>query len=224
VKFLFEREVKQMKQFGSAVILAGGKSSRMGFDKQQVRIGGVSMVCYIAKQLEALFDEIIIVTNTPEYYEALESSHKRIIIGDIYKDNGPLGGLHAGLSRSSSEWTYVTACDMPVINADYIRMMEGIIKDEGLDHLDFFSCVTKINGLIEPFNAFYSSSKSTIVETGILEGRLKFSRFVTENNHRIIEEDLAKKYSKDLTMFMNLNTLMNLETNTALNDRIDFPA
>jgi len=213
-----------MKKIGSAIILAGGKSIRMGFDKQKVLIGGVSMVCYIAEQLEKLFEEIIIVTNTPDYYKELGSCEKYKIVWDIYKEKGPLGGLHVGLLNASSEWAYVIACDMPIVNTAYILMMKQLIVKEKLDGHHTFGCVTELKGFVEPFNAFYSTAKHSDVEKGILMGHLKFSRFVLEHNSRVIEEEQALKYSKDLTMFMNLNTLMNLKKNDLLGGVINLPA
>ena len=82
-----------MNKFGSAIILAGGKSTRMGFDKQLLKIDRRRLMDSIINKLKKEFDEIIIVTNRPELYIGL--SHK--ITVDIIKDKGPLGGIHAGL-------------------------------------------------------------------------------------------------------------------------------
>lgn len=235
-----------MEKFGTAIILAGGKSTRMGFDKQKIHIGNRSMVQYIANQLVNLFDEIIIVTNTPDYYNEVDwhkngNDYKDIkvtsliqmdkdrqcnytIIGDIYKEKGPLGGLHVGLLHSKSEWTFVTACDMPIVNLEYIEMMEELIVADDLDSNAVFGCVTQVKGMIEPFNAFYASSQHKKVEDGIVQGHLKFSRFILEQQSKIIQDVDALKYSKDFSMFMNLNTLIHLKKNELLNGRINLPA
>jgi len=217
-------EIKSKNKFGTAIILAGGKSSRMGFDKQKIQIGGISMVCYIAKQLEQIFDDIIIVTNTPEYYTDVAKSNNYRFVVDIFKEKGPLGGLHAGLQNATSQWSFVTACDMPIINIDYIKMMKKLIINEELDRDNIFSCVTEINGFIEPFNAFYATDKKEQVEKGINEERLKLSRFVIEEKSRIITEEIAIKFNNKLSMFMNLNTLMQLKMNRLLDGTINLPA
>lgn len=217
-------EIKSKNKFGTAIILAGGKSSRMGFDKQKIQIGGISMVCYIAKQLEEIFDDIIIVTNTPEYYKDRAKFNNHRFVVDIFKEKGPLGGLHAGLQHATSQWSFVTACDMPIVNIDYIKMMKKLIIDEKLEKKDVFSCVTEINGSVEPFNAFYLTNKKDKVEKGIQEGRLKFSHFVIEERSRIISEEIAVKFNKKLSMFMNLNTLMNLNLKQLLDGTINLPA
>ena len=76
-----------MKKFGTAIILSGGKSSRMGFDKQFLKIENRRLVDSMIQKLEKEFDEIIIVTNKPQEYLGL--GHK--ITMDILKEKGPLG-------------------------------------------------------------------------------------------------------------------------------------
>lgn len=92
-----------MKKFGSAIILAGGKSTRMGFDKQLLKIDERRLMDSLIHKLHKDFEEIIIVTNRPDLYIGL--SH--IITTDILKDKGPLGGIHAGLKKSSSQYAFV---------------------------------------------------------------------------------------------------------------------
>ena len=108
--------------FGSAVILAGGLSERMGFDKQLMRIGGVRVTDGMAVKLSAEFCEIIISTNKPEYY-----ANAGLITLPDKLGAGPLAGIYSGLGFCGSEYLYVTACDMPFISLDYIRYMKALI-------------------------------------------------------------------------------------------------
>ncbi len=109
-----------MDKFGTAIILAGGKSSRMGFDKQFLIINEKRVMEIVISKLRAEFKEIIIVTNKPESYKNLADK----VVSDIIKGKGPLSGLHAGLKHSSSKYSYFIACDMPNINIEYIRYMK----------------------------------------------------------------------------------------------------
>ncbi|MDM8129469.1 NTP transferase domain-containing protein, partial [Paraclostridium benzoelyticum] len=76
----------------SAVILAGGKSSRMKFDKQLLVIDEKRLIYDLANKLENHFNEIIIVTNKPEFYN--DCSYKVVV--DEIKECGPLSGIHIG--------------------------------------------------------------------------------------------------------------------------------
>ena len=91
-------ENRIQKKFGTAIILAGGKSSRMGFDKQFLQIDDRRIMDDVIHNLEQEFDEIIIVTNKPEEY----SNYKHKIVKDIIVGKGPLSGIHVGLKESSS--------------------------------------------------------------------------------------------------------------------------
>ena len=141
-----------MKKFGTAIILAGGKSSRMGFDKQFLKLDHRRLMDSMIHKLSKEFEEIIIVTNKPDQYIGL--SHK--ITGDIIEDMGPLGGIHAGLSITSSEYSLVVACDMPNINMDYIRYMKNHIGNHG--------CTTRYGSSLEPFISFYSKNVISNIE------------------------------------------------------------
>lgn len=191
-----------MKNFGTAIILAGGKSSRMGFDKQLLKINERRLMDSLIQKLSPEFEKIIIVTNRPELYIGL--SH--IITKDILEDMGALGGIHAGLKYSSSKYAFVTACDMPNINIDYVRYM----KDR-LDSDDSFGCVTRFGDWIEPFSSFYSVELVKNVEKYLEDGRRSINGLINEFNITYIEEKEARKFSPNWDMFLNLNTQEDLD-------------
>lgn len=192
-----------MKKFGTAVILAGGKSSRMGFDKQQLSIDNNWLMNHIILKLSGKFDEIIVVTNTPSYYVDLPC----ITVEDEIPNRGPLSGIHVGLKNSSSQFAYIVACDMPNINFDYIRYMTEKISRQECD-----ACVTIYKDeWIEPFNAFYSKSILSNIEKYLLEDKRSVYHLLKELNSIYIEEIIAKGYSPNWEMFLNLNTKEDLE-------------
>ena len=168
-----------MQKFGTAIILAGGKSSRMGFDKQFLMIHERRLMDSIIHKLREEFEEIIIVTNKPESYIGL--SHK--IIKDIIEDKGPLGGIHSGLKESSSQYAFIVACDMPNINMDYIRYMKSCIKDNNLD-----GCVTNFGDWVEPFSSFYSKGIVEDIELHLLTNRRSINSLLKNLEIYYIEE------------------------------------
>lgn len=186
-----------MEKFGTAIILAGGKSSRMGFDKQFLKIEERRLMDSIIQKLNKEFEEIIIVTNKPEYYIGL--SH--IITKDIIEGKGPLGGIHAGLTFSSSEYNFIVACDMPNINMDYVRFMKASIKNNNID-----GCVTRFGDWIEPFSSFYSRHIIKDIEEHLLSNRRSINSLLGKLNIQYIEEIKAREFSPNWDMFINLNT------------------
>ncbi len=186
-----------MKDFGSAIILAGGKSLRMGFDKQKIILRNNRLIDRITDILSREFDELILVTNDLDLYK--DSPYT--IVEDEIKDMGPLGGIHTGLKRSSSRYSFVFACDMPVVNIGYIHMMKdkiAIIKPQ--------ACVARYKEWIEPFNAFYSISQIEEIEKHLGSGGRSVYDCLKKCNTFFIAEEEARRFSPDWDMFYNLNT------------------
>lgn len=188
-----------MKNFGTAIILAGGKSSRMGFDKQFLTINKKRVMENIIHKLRDEFDEIIIVTNKPLEYSGLNYK----VTCDILKDMGPLGGIHAGLSIAKSKYSMVIACDMPNINMDYIRYMK--------DHIGKDGCTTRFGDWIEPFSSFYSKDIVDDIEKYLLTGRKSIYHLLEKLHIKYIDEENARRFSPNWNMFLNLNTKKDLD-------------
>lgn len=194
---------------GTAMILAGGESRRMGFDKQELKIAGKLATIYIADRLTAEFNEIIIVTNKPDLYNKSGYS----ILKDKVQNAGPLGGLYTGLSDAGNEIVYVTACDMPMINLDYIRYM----KKAAAEHPAPDAVVTKYHEtMTEPFNAFYSRKCVSHIEKLLEEQKVSISFLLKEMKTHYIDESVARRFSPDWRMFTNLNTRHDLNGLTEL--------
>lgn len=191
-----------MSKFGTAVILAGGKSTRMGFDKQFLLVNEMRLIDKLITELEGEFKEIIIVSNTPKYY----SSKGIKVVSDRIVGMGPLSGVHVGLTESTNDYVYFLACDMPNVCTDYIRYMKSEIQNSQID-----ACVTRIKEWIEPFNAFYSKSIVNEIESNLRNEKGSIFYLLKKLNCLYIEEKEARKYSPDWSMFINLNTKDDLD-------------
>ena len=83
-------EKKKRPLFGTALILAGGQSSRMGFDKQTLQLEGQPLAIHIARQLKRIFPQILIVSQRPDLYEAwLDQLPGLALMSDIYPARDP---------------------------------------------------------------------------------------------------------------------------------------
>ncbi len=188
----------------TAIILAGGKSTRMGLDKQFLVLENQWMMDQIIKQLEKLFKEIIIVTNKPEEYKDCPYT----IVQDQIKDFGPVGGIHAGLKSSSSLYNYIIACDMPFININYIQYMKRLINTSS-KNVD--AVVAMLGEWIEPFNGFYSKRLIEKIEKNIQENKKMIISILKGSNVLYIEEKKARIFSPGWEMFINLNSPKDLK-------------
>ncbi|EHJ01717.1 Molybdopterin-guanine dinucleotide biosynthesis protein A [Clostridium sp. DL-VIII] len=188
--------------FKTAVILAGGKSSRMGFDKQFLRVNEVRVMEKLIHELSKEFEDIIIVTNKPEDYK---KDGVRIISDEI-KEFGPLSGIHVGIKQSKSRYVYFIACDMPNVNLDYIRYMKKVLTNSKAN-----ACIAKREGKLEPFNAFYSVDILPEVEKLITLNKRSIAGLIDIIEPLFIEENVLKKYDYSFDMFMNLNSKEDLK-------------
>ncbi len=185
----------------SAVILAGGANKRFnGKTKANIQISGVRIIARTIKILHELFDDIIIVTNTPEEFKGYK--HYTLVPDEI-KNVGPLGGIHAALKVAKNDAVFVFASDMPCISS-------GIVKK----HIEFYNkrkcdaAIPRIKDFKEPLHAIYNKN---IFENlnNFLNGANKYSieNFIKDLNVRYHNLDDLEEYRK---AFININTPQDL--------------
>jgi|TARA_R110002110_G_scaffold132188_9_gene313578 molybdopterin-guanine dinucleotide biosynthesis protein A len=109
----------------TGIILAGGKSSRMGEDKGFLKLNGKTFMAYIIAALKPIVCDIIIVSNNSDY-----DVFKLKRVADTMEDSGPLAGLYAGLLHSETEKNIVLSCDVPLINTSVLKkLIEGFTSE-----------------------------------------------------------------------------------------------
>ncbi|WP_299551239.1 molybdenum cofactor guanylyltransferase [Seonamhaeicola sp.] len=102
----------------TGIILAGGKSSRMGSDKGFIQLNNTSFVEYSIKALKPLVNDIIIVSDNPDYDVF---GYKRI--EDAIKNAGPVAGIYSGLEASGTEYNLILSCDIPLIKTAVLEKL-----------------------------------------------------------------------------------------------------
>ena len=180
----------------TAVILAGGKASRMGgVNKALLEINGRSIIEREIEVLDSIFDETIIITNNPEYYQYLGKP----LFMDVIPGKGSLGGLYTGLIKSKNPYSFFVPCDMPFLNTKVIDFLLS-----SLDGHDIV--IPRINGHLEPMHAIYSKNCIPYIKT-LLEGDdLKIKQLFAEVDTCEISEDCIRKFDPDFDFIMNVNT------------------
>ena len=108
------------------IILAGGKSSRMGEDKALLEYNGKYFIEKIADTLSFFDEKIVARGDNSNLVEITGTDWK--VIPDIYPDHGPMGGLHAALKECESEAMFVVTCDMPLITESLIKKICNELK------------------------------------------------------------------------------------------------
>jgi molybdopterin-guanine dinucleotide biosynthesis protein A len=130
----------------SAVILAGGRSSRMGADKSLIRFGGVSILELLARQLQPLVDEVLVSSNDTASHGFLGLP----LVPDEEPDCGPIMGILSCLSAARHEKVFFTPCDIPGLPAEFI--VDLLTRAESADLV----MALDAKGRYEPLLAVYS--------------------------------------------------------------------
>jgi len=187
-------------QPASAAVLVGGKSKRMGKNKALINIGRDSLVEITINKLRPFFQEIILITNKVESYAHLKFS----MASDIYKNCGPLGGIHAALKAASYEFVFVVACDMPFIEPKFV---EHILKSGDQDS-DIV--IPRVNDYYEPLHALYSKKCLPAIEACLNRGELKAASILPYVRVKFIEQGEISRFADPLEVFFNVNTPVDL--------------
>jgi FdhD protein len=179
----------------TGVILAGGKSSRMGSNKALLPYRGGRFIEAIHRQLAELFAEVLVVTNNPEQYDFLPCRK----VPDIFPGAGALAGIHSGLYHSSNQAVFTVACDMPYLNGDLIRNLaeqadqQGVIIPESPDGL-------------EPLHAVYGKGCLEAMESCLKRGEKRIVSFFPEVKVKRIKAEQIASVDDSFCSFSNINT------------------
>ena len=183
-----------------AVILAGGKSRRMGFNKALLNVGGRPLIRVLIDRLLPLTSQILISSNDDSNYQFLNLP----IIPDYYREQGPLAGLHAAMTRHVSQLYIVLACDLPNLQESLLRHLLSVV--EGFDA----AIPRSQDGLAHPLCAVYRRTCLPVVENALQRGANTVIETFLDNSLRIRWVDPDEGRFKD-TDLANLNTPEDLQ-------------
>lgn len=190
-----------MTQKMTGIILAGGKSQRFGLNKALLKIGGKTVMEIMADRLKPIVADILISANSPEEYAFL----KLPIVQDIYPNCGPLAGLHAALSRSTTDRNLVASCDMPLMSTEMIAYLAAYETGKKI-------VVMRVAGHMQFFPGIYRKSVLPVLEE-ILAGSTatvstrrerSFYALIEKTKAEIIDPSVLNFYREEL--FFNMNT------------------
>jgi len=190
----------------TSIILAGGRSSRLGREKLAEVIAGKSLIERAISRLSALSQEILIVISQKQARSSLPSytypEAKTVV--DLYPETGSLIGIYTGLVHSSNFLNLVVACDMPFLNLELLRYMVKMAP--GFDVV-----IPRIGDQMEPLHAVYSRNCIGPMEDLIKQGNLKVTGFFDSVKVRYVGEEELDRFDPEHLSFFNVNTEADLK-------------
>lgn len=181
------------------VILAGGKSTRMGRDKGLLLWKGRTLIESIQTELESACREVLLISDYPEHKSLGISVYE-----DVVKGKGPAGGILTALEKSNSDYCLIVACDMPFLNRNLFEFLINNIDKE-------YDVITPVfNDVLQPLCSIYSKSCSKVIKDFINQEQLAMIEIIKSFNVKYLS--IGKElgfFSQNL--FSNINTAVDYD-------------
>lgn len=187
-----------------AVILAGGRSRRMGSDKAWMDVGGVLVLPSLCERLMAITEGRVIVVRRDTAQEMPPLPEGVRVTEDKVPDAGPLGGLVSGMWVDLAPFTFACACDMPWIDIDLVRWMASLPPTPGEPLEQVLLPIAE--GREQPLHALYHTSLPPLLLTRIQEGARAMHGWYEGIGVRRIHPPEWRPIHPSGASFRNLNT------------------
>lgn len=187
----------------TAIILAGGKSSRLGRSKALQVIEGKNLIQWVIDRLATLSTEIIIATAHGEAIHC-SSAIRTKTVADTYPGKGPLIGIYSGLMASSSSQAIVVGCDTPFLSVSLLEYITQICST-------FDVVVPRIKNKLEPLCAVYSRNCLSPIQSLLEQDELRIRKLFGMVKVKYVEEDEINKFDPEHLSFFNINSQADLD-------------
>jgi molybdopterin-guanine dinucleotide biosynthesis protein A len=187
----------------NSIILAGGRSSRLGRNKALQVVGGKTLIQWAVDRLHTLSTDIIIATAHGEAIPCASAARIRIV-ADIYPGKGPLAGIYSGLLASSSRRAIVVGCDTPFFS---VALLEYMTQTSPV----FDVVVPRVKEKVEPLCAIYSRNCVAPIQELLSQNDLRIIELFPMVKVRYVEEDEIDDFDPEHLSFFNINSQADLD-------------
>jgi molybdenum cofactor guanylyltransferase len=191
----------------TGILLAGGKSRRMGEDKRHLVVGEQTLLERGLAVLCSTFQNVLVVIAQDSPPLGVDAR----VVRDLVPDCGSLGGLYSGLMQATTPWVFVVACDMPFLNQAVIAQFTSRRTTADI-------VMAKLDARLQPMHALYGKQCLPVLEQMVRARQLKIQEMVSQSSLRVCYVTEADLLSIDPSgrSFYNVNTLADLEAARSL--------
>ena len=182
----------------TALILAGGDSSRMGQDKAGLLLEGTTLLQRVTATMQGVFPKVIVSVRQPRAEVALQQ------VCDTEADGGPLAGLVAGLAQVETTWMFAVACDMPFIQPAVITRMAELCGEQQ-------AVVPMIDGHPQPLFAFYAKQALPVMRDASVSGEKRVRAVLKQLDVRYVSEVELRDHDPQFRSFFDVDTPQDLK-------------
>ena len=179
----------------SAMILTGGKSSRMGRNKALLPLGNTNTITKIVTLAKTFTHDVTLITNDPASYNFLALPCHM----DIYKEKGPLGGLYTAFTFMKNERGIIFPCDLPFLQEEYIYPL--ILESKAYDVV-----IYQVRDQIHPLFGCYHKKVLPLIKKHLEKNDLRMQNLLQDLNVKVLDaENFDFKVCPQIG-FINMNT------------------
>ncbi|HLY32401.1 MAG TPA: molybdenum cofactor guanylyltransferase [Ktedonobacterales bacterium] len=185
----------------TGVVLAGGRSRRMGRDKAALPIDGVPLLQWVVTRLQRALADVIVIG--PREAQSLAPTTR--VIPDATPGAGPLAALATALAAITTPYAFVVACDMPCVQPALIRAQAQIALMEAAQVVALRTLESDKPGL-EPLHAVYARACLPEIEAQLAVGEPGMRYLLARLQVREIKPDERARYDPQGISTLNVNT------------------
>ena len=184
----------------TGVILAGGKSRRMGANKALMQLGEDSLIGHVIRRMRPIVDELLLITNNPEEYTHLDL----LMHEDTVPNTGALGGIYTGLTHASHDVVICAACDSPFLEPKLLTYLLSVLGE--YDAVMPYTVRNKAQIILQTLCAAYSKKCLPIIASMLQESELRVHALEERAHIKCISPEVWQAYDPEGMSFFNINT------------------
>jgi molybdenum cofactor guanylyltransferase len=183
-----------LSTMSTAIILAGGRSARMGTPKALLQFADEPLIVHIVRTLQPLFVDVVVVAGRDQDLPPMPVP----VVYDEVSYQGPVGGIYYGLQAATGDFAFVTSCDAVFLSVPLISYLWSL--RDGHDVV-----VPRWNGRFQPLLAVYRKTVLPFLEAQLATGDLRAVQLFEKVNSRVVGEDEIRQFDPDGASFFNMN-------------------
>ena len=181
----------------SGIVLAGGRSTRLGIDKSLIAFDGIPLIARVVERIRSVVQECIVVTNDAAKFAGVLTDVR--FVPDALTRRAALVGIYSGLLAARHDHALVVACDMPFLNIALLRHLTALT-----DECDVV--IPRRGKGQEPLHAVYARSCIAPIERSLQRGDVTIISFFPEVKVCYVEESALRQFDPEGLSFVNINT------------------
>jgi molybdopterin-guanine dinucleotide biosynthesis protein A len=179
----------------TAIVLAGGRSSRMGTPKALLPFDNEPLIVHIVATLQQVFAEVVVVAAPDQDLPSMSVK----LVRDEVPWQGPVGGIYYGLTAAGRDACFVTSCDSAFLNIDLVLYLVSQLPEHDV-------VVPHWQGRFQPMQAVYRRSVSSLLAAQLVRGELRPVHLFDKVRTRRVDEDEIRRFDPEGSSFFNMNT------------------